>query len=220
MSDEAKRRAAIAALAELPAEGVVGLGSGSTARLFVEELAPLVRAGRKIVGVATSRETRVLAESLGIPLADDAGPWVIDVTVDGADEVSDALDLVKGGGGAHTREKIVNHASKRNIIVVDGSKRVKRLGETRALPLEILSFGVTTTLRALERFGAVSLRGAPSDAGNALADVATGPIDDPAALERLLRTIPGVVETGLFVGRADVVLVAGDSRVERLLRRT
>jgi ribose 5-phosphate isomerase A len=217
MSDEAKRLAARAALAELPSAGVVGLGSGSTAALFVEALAAVVREGREIAGVPTSKTTRALAESLGIPLLDDEGPWEIDVTVDGADEVSDAFDLLKGGGGAHTREKIVNYAAKKNVIVVDASKRVTRLGKTRGVPVEILPFGMATTLRALGRFGAVAFRrDRRSDAGNVLADVATGPIDDPAALDRALRAIPGVVETGLFVGRADVILVADARRVERL----
>src|SRR5262249_36670867 len=127
--DGAKRTAARAALKELPESGIVGLGSGSTSRLFVEELAPLVRSGRRLVGVPTSESTRTLAASLGIPLLADEGPWAIDVNVDGADEVSDALDLIKGGGGAHAREKIVNYAAARNVVIVDGSKLSSRLGE-------------------------------------------------------------------------------------------
>jgi ribose 5-phosphate isomerase A len=222
--DEAKRLAAIAALAELPEQGIVGLGSGSTARLFIDEVGALVRSGRKIVGVPTSEGSRKHAESLGIPLLPDAGPWTIDVTVDGADEVSAELDLIKGGGAAHTREKIVNYASRRNVIVVDESKLSKRLGESWPLPLEILRFAQHNTEKALGRFGLPRPRmkgdGGPvlSDAGNLIVDLVCDPIEDPAALDHLLRQIPGVVETGLFVQRADLVLVAGEDGVRRLTR--
>src|SRR5580693_8474570 len=143
--DEAKLEAARAALAEVPVEGVVGLGSGSTAKLFIDEVGALVKAGRKLRGVPTSEGSRRQAEALGIPLLPDDGPWAIDVTVDGADEVSDALDLVKGGGAAHTREKIVNYASKRNVIIVDGSKLSAHLGERWPVPIEVLPFAHNTT---------------------------------------------------------------------------
>jgi ribose 5-phosphate isomerase A len=223
--DEAKRLAAIAALAELPEAGVVGLGSGSTAKLFIDEVGALVRSGRKIVGVPTSEGSRKQAESLGIPLLPDVGPWSIDVTVDGADEVSDALDLIKGGGAAHTREKIVNYASRKNVIVVDESKLSKRLGDSWPLPLEILRFAQHTTEEALTRHGTPKVRekkdgSGPvlSDAGNLIVDLQCGPIADPAALDHALRQIPGVVETGLFVQRADLVLVAGENGVRRLTR--
>src|SRR5215469_4889832 len=135
MSDEAKRAAARAALVDLPERGIVGLGSGSTSRIFVEELAPLVRGGRELVGVPTSESTRELAAKLGIPLLGDEGPWKIDVNVDGADEVSEALDLIKGGGAAHAREKIVNYAARRNVIIVDESKLSGRLGEKWPVPI-------------------------------------------------------------------------------------
>jgi ribose 5-phosphate isomerase A len=222
--DEVKRAAARAALDELPLQGVIGLGSGSTACLFVEELAKRQAGRGGFVGVPTSEATRALATRLGIPLLDDVGPWAIDVTVDGADEVSSDLDLIKGGGGAHAREKIVNHASRRNIIVVDGSKLSRRLGEHRDVPLEILPFAHGTTRQHLATHGVATLRlhdGKPArtDAGNMLCDLAMkSPIDDPAALDRALRSIPGVVETGLFVGRADVVLVADGRAVRRLVR--
>jgi len=220
MQDEEKREAARAAIAELPEHGIVGLGSGSTARLFVEALAPYVARGRKLVGVPTSDSTRARAASLGIPLLGDDGPWDIDVNVDGADEVSEALDLVKGGGGAHTREKIVNYAARRNVIIVDESKLSKQLGEKWPVPVEVLPFACGTTERHLEKLGTPVLRTkngpVKTDSGNLLYDVKTGPIADPRALDRALRAIPGVVETGLFVGRADVVLVAGRQGVRRL----
>jgi ribose 5-phosphate isomerase A len=227
---EAKREAARAALDELPAQGaegrelVVGLGTGSTAKLFVEELGARVRAGLKLVGVPTSEATRAQAASLGIPLLDDDGPWDIDVTIDGADEVSAALDLIKGGGAAHTREKIINYASRRNVIIVDDSKMSTRLGERWSVPVEVLPFAHGTTRAALARHGNPVLRerdGAVvrTDAGNLIYDLAAGTIDDPGMLDCALREIPGVVETGLFVRRADVVLVAGEAGVRRLASR-
>src|SRR3954467_15818886 len=120
--DEAKRRAARAALNLLPESGVIGLGTGSTTRFFIEGVGELVRSGRKFIGVRTSQASRALAGECGIPLLPDTGPWNIDVCVDGADEVSHTLDVIKGGGAAHTREKIVNFASKTNVIIVDESK--------------------------------------------------------------------------------------------------
>src|SRR4051812_28846425 len=156
--DEAKRAAAKAALDELPAQGVVGLGSGSTAKLFIDEVGALVKAGRKLSGVPTSEASRAQATALGIPLLSDDAPWNIDVTVDGADEVDAALDLIKGGGAAHTREKIVSHASKRNVIIVDATKLSTRLGEKWHVPVEVLAFAHPTTASHLARVGAVTLR--------------------------------------------------------------
>jgi ribose 5-phosphate isomerase A len=224
MSEDPKRTAARAALEEMPAQGIVGLGSGSTARLFVEELGERVRAGLRISGVPTSEGTKVLATRCGIPLLAEEGPWDIDVNVDGADEVSQALDLIKGGGAAHTREKIINFAARKNVIIVDASKLSQRLGERWPVPTEVLPFAHGATRAHLEKHGKPKLRVRPdgtvvrTDAGNLIYDLATGPIDVPAALDRALRSIPGVVETGLFVGRADVVIVAGDSGVRRLTR--
>ena len=223
MSDDAKRKAAIAALAELPPDGVIGIGSGSTARLFIAALGELVAAGRRYTCVPTSQASRTQALELGIPLLSDDGPWDIAVTVDGADEVDDALDVIKGGGGAHTREKIVNFSSRRNVIIVDASKLSRRLGETWPVPVEVLGFAHLATREHLARLGTPVLRvreGAPvrTDSGNKIYDVACGPIADPRALDTQLRAIPGVVETGLFVGRTDVVLVASESGVERRVR--
>ena len=218
-----KQAAAHAALDELPEEGIVGLGTGSTARLFVEELAPLVRAGRKLLGVPTSESTRALAAALGIPLLGNDGPWTIAVNVDGADEVSESLDLIKGGGGAHTREKIINYASARNVVIVDAGKMSRRLGEKWPVPIEVLPFAHLTTRSHLEALGQPTLRTKDgvvvrTDAGNLIYDLRTGPVDDVHALDLALRAIPGIVETGLFVGRADVVLVAGTDGVRRIAR--
>lgn len=222
-TDSAKRLAARAALDELPAEGILGLGSGSTTRFFIDEVGALVRGGRKLVGVPTSEASRAQAAALGIPLLGDDGPWDVAVTVDGADEVDLALNLIKGGGGAQTREKIVNDSSRRNIIIVDEGKLSGQLGEKWPVPIEVLAFARLATQAKLARFGKPVERqknGAPArtDAGNYLYDLHAGTIGDPAAFDRALRAIPGVVETGLFVGRADVVLVAGANGVTRIVR--
>jgi len=223
--DEAKQRAARAALDLLPESGVIGLGTGSTTRFFIEGVGELVRAGRKFKGVPTSQQSRALATQCGIPLCEDSGPWQIDLCVDGADEVSETLDLIKGGGAAHTREKIVNFASAKNVIIVDASKLSKYLGEKRAIPVEVLVFGHLTTLRALERFGQPVLRlrdGAPllTDSGNYIYDVGVAPLADPRSVDRALHELPGVVETGLFCGRADWVIVAEAQGIRQLSRQS
>jgi ribose 5-phosphate isomerase A len=223
MSDESKRKAALAALAELPDDGVIGLGSGSTAKLFIAALGELVAAGRRYTGVPTSEASRLQARELGIPVLPDDGPWDIAVTVDGADEVDDQLNVIKGGGAAHTREKIVNYSSRRNVIIVDTSKRSRRLGERWPVPIEVLPFAHLATRSHLARLGTPILRckdGAPvrTDSGNLIYDLACGPIADPRALDGALHAIPGVVETGLFIGRVDVVLIAGAAGIERMTR--
>jgi ribose 5-phosphate isomerase A len=223
-SDEMKRKAAHAALLHLPETGVLGLGTGSTTRWFIEAVGQLVAQGRRFSAVATSQASRAQAEQLRIPLLDDVGPWTIDVCVDGADEVSRDLDLIKGGGGAHTREKIVNYAARTNVIIVDDSKLVECLGEKRRVPLEVLPFGLGTTLQSLRGLGEPQVRTLGdkpffTDSGNYVVDLATGAIADPSRLDRLLHSLPGVVETGLFVRRADVVLVAGASGISELRRK-
>ena len=217
MSDDAKNRAAHAALGELPEDGIVGLGTGSTVKFFVDALADVVRGGRRITGVCTSEATRRHAAELGIPLLEDIGPWAIDVTVDGADEVADDRTLSKGAGGALTREKIVAYASKRLVIICDASKRVTRIGEKRPVALEVLEFGHRQTIDRLGAFGVPVLRErARTDAGNLLVDLKIEPLADPEKLDRELRSIPGIVETGLFLRRAPVVYVAGEGGVERI----
>ncbi len=222
--DEAKLLAAKAAIEELPASGVIGLGSGSTAKLFVDEVGARVKAGASYRGVPTSQGTRTQALDLGIPLLGDEDPWeLISVTVDGADEVDEHLSLIKGGGGALTREKIVNASSKRNVIIVDESKMKKRLGETWAVPVEVLRFGFFGTCERLGKLGGVKQRMKDgkvfiTDAGNYIVDVKTGPMDDPNAIDRAMRDIPGVVETGLFIARADLVIIAGPNGIRHAHR--
>jgi ribose 5-phosphate isomerase A len=218
-----KRQAARAALELLPSEGIIGLGTGSTTRYFIEAVAERVHAGHAYIGVPTSERSRALATQLGIPLLADDGPWDILVCVDGADEVSQDLDLIKGGGGAHTREKIVNFAARQNLIVVDESKLSARLGERYAVPVEVLPFAHLQTVQQLRAHGTPTLRlagGAPfrTDSGNYLYDIKTGAIPSPMQLDLTLRAIPGVVDTGLFCGRADVVLVARANGVQELRR--
>ena len=220
--EELKRAAARAALDHLPEAGVIGLGSGTTAAAFIEELAPLVLAGRRYIGVPTSEATRGLAAGLGIPLLDDEGPWGINVCVDGADEVSAGLDLIKGGGYSHAREKIVSAAAALRVTIVDEYKLSDRLGERRAVPVEVLVFGHRQTALALAEFGAVRLRergGRPaiSDAGNLIYDIDVGPMERPADVDAALHAIPGVVETGLFIGHTDILIVGAAAGV-RIVR--
>lgn len=221
--DAAKRAVAKAALAHVPKAGIIGLGTGSTARYFIEGVAQLVQEGRDLVAVPTSQQSLDQARSLGIPLAPFDEAWDIALTVDGADEVSAALDLIKGGGAAHTREKIVNRASHKNIIVVDESKLSQKLGEQWPVPLEVLPFAFQTTLRALTRWGSPKWRllneqPVVTDSGNYIIDLNCGIIESPRALDAELHDLPGVVETGLFCGRADLVLVAGPGGVRELGR--
>lgn len=218
-----KQAAAENAISELPVHGFIGLGSGSTTEFFIRALAELIaQTGSYFIGVPTSQKSRVLAQSLGIPLvAEDSGPWSIDVTVDGADEVDEQFNLIKGGGGALTREKIVNFASAKNVCIVDRSKLSRQLGERWAVPIEVLRFGHHNTEKLLARWGKPTLRmqhGAPfcTDSNNYIYDVQTGPIYNPAQLDLMLRQIPGVVETGLFIKRVNVLFVADFDDVEKI----
>jgi ribose 5-phosphate isomerase A len=222
--DDAKRAAARAALAELPEHGVIGLGTGSTTRFFIDAVGEAVKAGHRYTGVPTSEASRKQAGALGIPLLPDDGPWEIDVCVDGADEVDDKLDLIKGGGGAQTREKIVNHSAKKNVIIVDATKLSKQLGEKWHVPVEVLPFAHLATKSHLAKLGEPKQRmrdGAPwmTDAGNVIYDVACGKIADAKALDLAMKDIPGVVETGLFIRRADIVIVAAEEGIRKLTRK-
>jgi ribose 5-phosphate isomerase A len=201
---------------------VVGLGTGSTAVWAVRRIGALLAAGalHDIVGVPTALETAGEARRAGIPLLGDDVPWEIDVTIDGADEVDPQLDLIKGGGGALLREKVVAQASAREIIVVDASKRSPVLGTTHALPVEVVSFGLATTQRWLASIGASatpvrSRGGRPylTDQGNCVIDAEFGPIADPPALAGTLAGHAGIVEHGLFVGLTSAVVVAGPDGV-------
>ncbi len=201
---------------------VVGLGSGRAASAFVRALGARVGQGLRVRGVPTSEATARLAREVGVPLA-SLEEGVLDITVDGADEVDPDLDLIKGYGGALVRERIVATASRRRIALVGGEKLVPVLGTRGRLPVEVIPFAWPVVVRELAALGCrPTLRmsgGAPfvTDSGNRIADCAVRPIEAKAAFARDLRAIPGVVDTGLFLGIADLVLVAerGDIREMR-----
>jgi ribose 5-phosphate isomerase A len=222
--DEAKRAAAARAL-ELVTPGMrLGLGTGSTAAHFVDLLGARVAAGLKVICVPTSERTRAQAEGLSIPLTTLDETPALDLTVDGADEVDGALRLIKGGGGALLREKIVAAASARMVAIVDDTKMVARLGKF-PLPVEVNAFGLGATRLLVGKVaarhdceGAVSLRLAGdkpfvTDGGHLILDCAFGAIADPEALSADLFAIPGVVEHGLFLGLAGAAIVAGSSGI-------
>lgn len=208
-----KRLAAEASLQYVRDGDVVGLGTGSTAKYVVLGLSERVKTGLRIRGVPTSRETAELAKRSGIPLIESEDRWEIDVAIDGADQVDPQLNLIKGGGGALLKEKIVAAAARRLIIVVDPTKRVPTLGNSVPLPIEVVPFGWGSTARQIEALGGkVALRERAgqifkTEAGHYILDLYLSRIEDPAALEVLLNGIPGVVETGLFVGRTDTLIV-------------
>jgi ribose 5-phosphate isomerase A len=218
--DLLKRRAAEAAVAEVRTGQVVGLGTGSTAKHVVLLLGERVRAGLTIRGVPTSRETADLARRAGIPLLETDDSWAIDVAIDGADQVDPQLNLIKGGGGALLKEKIVAAAAARLIIVADQTKLVPVLGLPMPLPIEVMPFGWGSTARQVERVGGrVVLRereGRPflTEGGHFILDLHLERIEDPADLEIRLNQIPGVVETGLFVGRTDTLIVGTANGVQ------
>ena len=222
--DELKRQAAIAALDEIRNNMIVGLGTGSTASHFIRELGKKVHGGLRVLGIPTSEASRQLAEEVGVSLTTLKEHPEIDVTVDGADEVSPALDLIKGLGGALVREKIVAHASKRVIIVVDDSKMVTQLGTRAPIPVEVVPFAVDSVMLKLVRWkGSVKIReknGHPfvSDNGNTILDWQHDAIYDPGGVESKLKAITGVVDSGIFSNVAAMVIVAEGSSIRKLMR--
>ncbi len=221
----ALKRAAAEAAVELVLDGmVVGLGTGSTARFAIEVLARRCATGLRCLGIPTSERTAARAKALGIPLTTFGEHRQINLTIDGADEVErGTLNLIKGLGGALLREKIVAAASQQLVIIVDGAKMTDHLGTRVPVPVEIVPFGFEATQGALVALGAdsrlrLSTTGVPfvTDNGNQILDCAFGPIDDPAALEARINRVVGVVECGLFIGRADAVFVADGDGVHRL----
>jgi ribose 5-phosphate isomerase A len=224
--DEAKKQAAACAL-ELVRPGMrLGLGTGSTAAHFVDQLAGRVAQGLDVICVPTSERTRVQAQALAIPLTTIDDCPELDLTVDGADEFDPELRLIKGAGGAHLREKIVAAASARMIVIVDSSKSVATLGKF-PLPVEVNVFGCEATRRAILReaaacgcTGDVVLRKYPSghafvtDNGHYLVDCFFGAIPDPEALAARLCCVPGAIEHGLFIGLAKAIISAGPAGVE------
>ncbi len=216
MSD-GKRSAGEAAASFVESGMTVGLGTGSTAEHFLRRLGERIRGeGLLVRGVPTSRATEESASRLGIPLVSLDDVRSIDLTVDGADEIDGAFHMIKGGGGALLREKVVASLSRVEVIVVGPGKVVSRLGSTFALPVEVVPFALGPVRRALDRYGTVVLRqrdGGPwvTDNGNWILDVRfAGGIESPPELESALDRIPGVVETGLFVGLAHRLVIGND----------
>lgn len=217
-ANAAKRAAAFAA-ADLVADGTtIGFGTGSTFAFVLERLAERLRTQRlRVRGVATSQATTELATRLGIPVValDDVGR--LDLAIDGADEVDAKKNLIKGGGGAHLRERLVAVAAAELVVIVDDKKLVDVLGKSFKLPVEVVQFGWQTTARRVAATGCEVARrernGAPfvSDNGNFVLDCRYPGIVDPAALQRTLDAVPGVVDHGLFVGMAGRVVI-GDAQ--------
>jgi ribose 5-phosphate isomerase A len=218
--DSLKKAAALKAVEFVRDGMVVGLGTGSTAKHMVMALCDKVRAGMKLRGVPTSQETATLAKQAGIALIDADNRWEIDVAIDGADQVDPGFNLIKGGGGALLKEKIVAASAKQFIVLVDHTKQVAVLGGSSPLPIEVIPFGWGNTARKIEALtkSRVVLRernGAPfkTEAGNLIVDVHLARIDQPREMEIALNHIPGVVETGLFVGRTDILIVGAPQGV-------
>lgn len=223
MSEDLKRIAGEAALAHVRDGMTVGLGTGSTVAYAIRGLGALIKErGWRVLGVATSEMTSALARSAGIPLIPLEDVEGLDLAIDGADEVDPKLNLIKGGGGAHFREKVVARSAAEVVIVVDASKLVPVLGTKSPVPVEVHPFGWRQTLRALEGLWCTAtlrtVEGQPfaTDNGNLVIDCRFGPIPKPEKLEREINNVPGVLENGLFVGLADVVLAAGPDGVRTL----
>jgi ribose 5-phosphate isomerase A len=205
------------AAAKVQSGSIVGLGTGSTTAYAIEFLGHRLQSGelKDIVGVPTSFQAEVLAKKYGIPLTTLDAIDRIDIAIDGADEVDPHKNLIKGGGAAHTREKVVDALAEQFVVVVDSGKLVDQLGSTFLLPVEVIPMAVTPVMRAIEKLGGkpelrMGIKKAGpvvTDQGNLVIDVKFDSIDDPAGLEKTLNNIPGVLENGLFVGVADIILV-------------
>jgi ribose 5-phosphate isomerase A len=225
--ERAKRAAGREAAKMVRAGQIVGLGTGSTAALAIEELGLRVRdEGLAIVGVATSYQAAALARRAGIPVRSLEEIGRIDVAIDGADEADPRKNLIKGGGAAHTREKVIASEAALFIVVLDESKLVAHLGERSPVPVEAIPMAAAVVARRLEALGGqpelrMGIRkDGPviTDNGNVVIDVQFGPIADPLRLEKAINEIPGVVDNGLFIGLADLLLVGemGSEVVRRI----
>ena len=223
-NDQEKQAAARASLKYVRDGQIVGLRSGSTATFAIRMLGDRVREGMKIRGIPSSIASRDLAMQVGIPLITFDDAQQIDVTIDGADEFDPALNLIKGGGGAMLREKIVAFASRQLIIVTDSSKQVPVLGKF-PLPVEVITFAEQLIAKRISDLGAKVIqrhdksgKAYVTDEGHHILDCHFGQIPDPVALARTLSDMPGIVEHGLFVGMTSVVVMAKSGSVEEFRR--
>jgi ribose 5-phosphate isomerase A len=226
--EEAKKRVALEAVKHVQDDFIVGLGSGSTAAYVIQQIGEKIRLeGLRILGVPTSHQAMMLAVHCGVPLTTLNEYPQLDLAIDGADQIDGDLNLIKGGGGALTREKIVASAAKWFVIVADETKLVERLGTNHTVPIEVLPFALPTVMVKLRE-----LKGKPvlresggkvgplvTDNGNFVVDVDFGPVVDVKELDLRLKLISGVIETGLFVGMADVVYLGKPDGVEKLVRK-
>ncbi len=228
MIDDLKKKAAYRVVEYITSDMVLGLGSGSTTKYAIERIGGLLYRGKlkNILGIPSSVETQQLAQRLAIPLTTLDEHPVLDLTIDGADEVDPNLNLIKGGGGALLREKIIAQASRQNIIIVDQRKLSPQLGSHWSLPVEVLDFARKTEENFLNSLGAaVTLRRTSdgksfrTDQNNLILDADFGPIANPNALAAKMAQRAGIIEHGLFLGLADEVIVASENDIKHLKRK-
>ena len=226
--EEAKRRVALEAVKHVRNGFTVGLGSGSTAAYVIQDIGKKIRQeGLRVLGVPTSHQAMMLAVHHGVPLPTLDEHPELDLVIDGADQVDRELNLIKGGGGALTREKIVASAAKQFIVVADETKLVEKLVTNHPVPVEVLPFALPTVVAKMRKLGGKPVlregkgKVGPvvTDNGNFVVDVDFGPIRAPKELDSQLKSISGVIETGLFVGMADVVYLGKPDGVLRLVRK-
>lgn len=223
-----KQEVGKAAADRVQSGSIVGLGTGSTTAYTIQFLGDRLKTGelKDIIGIPTSFQAEVLAKQYGIPLTTLDAVDHIDIAIDGADEVDPQKNLIKGGGAAHTREKIVDYLANQFIVVVDSSKIVERLGSSFPVPVEVIPMAIAPVMRAIEKLGGkpelrMGVRKAGpviTDQGNMVIDVKFNTINDPANLEKTLNNIPGVLENGLFVGVTDLVLVGEVQNDQSIVR--
>jgi ribose 5-phosphate isomerase A len=220
----AKKRAALEAVKHVREGFLVGLGSGTTIAYAIQEIGKKIRQGLQVLGVPTSHQALMLAVSYGIPITTLDEHPKLDLAIDGADQVDGELNLIKGMGGALMREKVVASAAKQFVIVADETKLVEKLGTNQPIPVEVLPFALSTVVARVEdlggkpvlREGKRKIGPVVTDNGNFILDVMFGAVDDLTKLDVAVKSIPGVLETGLFLGMADVVYLGKQDGVIRL----